>query len=167
MLIGHLPAGYLLTKGLLKKLKLPYSPWWFGLGLAAAIFPDLDFAYWYFFNYDGSNHHNYISHISFFYLMALLLCLLIYQIFKKAWLKFGLIIVFLNIFLHLILDSCFTGIKWLWPFAGQFIGIYNVGGSGGLLVDNYLAHWYWYLELALWVWAILTVILSYRKGEIK
>ena len=167
MLIGHLPAGYFVTRSLIKKLKLPFNNWWFLTGLVASVLPDFDFAYYLLFNQTGSSHRNYLSHYSMVYLTIAILFIIIYLFYKKRWLKAGIIIVFANIFVHLVLDTVFVGVKWLWPFYDHLIGIYNVNFTGGILVENYFVSWYWYLEIVLWILAIVSVAISYKKGELK
>lgn len=168
MIIGHLPIGYFTTRYLIKKLKLPLNKFWLGLGIAAAVVPDLDYAYWLITNSQTESHRGYFTTYPFFYFLIFLLWILIYFFLKKAWLKNAIIIVFVNIFIHFLFDTPFYGIKWLYPFSNIDIGIYNVGSytnGSGILVQNYFTHWYWYLEIALWVLAIISIIISYRKGE--
>lgn len=167
MLIGHLPAGYFLTRALIKKNKIPLTPFWLGLGLAAAVLPDFDLAYSILFKDSFGSHRYYFTNYPAFYLAILLVAVLIYFLVRKKWLKFGIIIVFANIFLHLLLDTAFVGIKWLWPFWDGLIGVYNVGLTNGIMVENYFQHWCWYLEIVLWVLAIVAVVYSYKKGELR
>ena len=172
MLIGHLPAGYFVTKSILKKFKLPLDgpmgKWLFLAGLIGAILPDFDLAYWVLFDeYGTGSHRFYYTNYPLIYLLILALFVIIYFPFRKKWLKYGLIIVFTNIFVHLFLDSFFLGIKWLWPFYDRLIGLYNVNFTGGILVDNYFHHWFWYLEIALWALATISVARSIKKGEFK
>ena len=172
MLIGHLPAGYFVTRTILKKFKLPFNQrlgkWLFLAGLIGAILPDFDLAYWILFDeYGAGSHRFYYTNYPVFYLLSFLLFVMIYFLYRKKWLKLGIIIVFANIFAHFLLDTAFVGIKWLWPFYDRLIGIYNVNFTGGLLVENYFRHWFWYLEIALWALAIISVVRSIKKGEFK
>ncbi len=172
MLIGHLPAGYFVTKSILKKLKIPINntmgKWLFLAGLVASIAPDFDIVYWMLFDeYGTGSHRNYYTNYPILYLALLVILVIIYFIVKKPWLKYGIIVVFANFFTHLILDTTFVGIKWLWPFYDKMIGIYNVNFTGGLMIENYFHHWIWYLEIALWLLAIISVIISYKKGQLK
>lgn len=168
MIIGHLPIGYFTTRYLIKKLKLPLKPIWLGLGLIAAIVPDLDYIYWVISNSQELTHRGLITGTPFFYLTLFIISVIVYCFFKKKWLKNAIIIVFINILVHLVIDTVFYGNKWFWPFSDAYIGIYNVGGYGsgvGIQVANYFSHWYWYLEIALWVIAIISIIISYNKKE--
>jgi len=167
MLIGHLPAGYFLTRYLIKKNKLPLNVFWLGLGLIASILPDFDIAWIIIHDTTISSHRNYYTYYPIFWLLLFLISVLVYFFVKKKWLIKGIYLVFGNIFLHFLLDTPFVGIKWFWPVYNKFIGIYNTGFTGGFLVENFFTHWFWYLEICLWLAAIGAVIISYKKGELK
>lgn len=170
MIIGHLPAGYFLTRYLIKRQKLPLTKFWLGLGLIAAVLPDFDYAYWILVNDQSDTHRGYITAYPIIYFVAFLIFLLIYLIKKNDWLKNFIIIVFTNIFLHFLLDTPFYGVKWFVPFCNQYVGIYDVGSysdGSGIHINNYFTHWYWYLELLLFVLAVVSVIFSNKKGEFK
>ena len=166
MLIGHLPAGYLLTRALMKKYKIPLNHWWLGLGLLFSIAPDFDHIFNLLFQNNIYNHRLLPTHVPLTYLIILLIGLLIYRIKPWLWLKWGMIIALPNLILHLILDTPFVGIKWIWPFYPKLVGIYNVNITAGIIVPNYYHYWYWYLEIILWLAAVITVIKSYKKGEL-
>lgn len=167
MLIGHLPVGYFLTRFLVKKVKLPLNKLWLGLGLAAAVAPDFDHAFNLFFQTTIYDHRSLITHVPLTYVIAALIGFIAYKIRPWPWLKWGMIIILPNAFLHTVLDTPFIGIKWLWPFSNQLFGIYNVNLTQGIIVENYFQHWYWYLEIALWILAVCHVIYSHNKGELK
>jgi len=168
MLIGHLPAGYFLTRYLIKRQKLPLNKWWLGLGIVAAILPDLDYLYWLLSNDQADTHRGYITTYPIIYFILFLIALLIYFFKKSPWFKNIIIIVFTNIFVHFLLDTPFYGVKWFFPFCNQEVGIYNIGSytnGRGILVQNYFTYWYWYLEIALWILAIISIIYSYKKRQ--
>jgi len=170
MLIGHLPIGYFTTRYLIKKLKLPLNKSWLGLGLFAAIIPDLDYIYWFFSNSQITSHRGYITAYPLFYLTIFFISVIVYCLIKKIWLKSAIIIIFFNIFLHFCLDTFFYGVRWLYPLSKAYFGVYNIGGYGsgrGIQVADYFNHWCWYLELLFWLIAVISVIVSYRKGEFK
>jgi inner membrane protein len=169
MIIGHLPVGYFTTRYLIKKLKLPLNKFWLLLGLAGAIIPDLDYIYWILSNSQKQTHRGYFSGYPLFYLTFLLVFVIVNCFFKKKILSRGIIVVFCNIFIHFLLDTVFYGVKWFYPFYNRYIGIYNVGGYGGGLgiqVKSYFHHWYWYLEIGLWVLFAVSLFISYRKKEL-
>lgn len=166
MLIGHLPAGYFLTRFLIKKAKLPLNKLWLGLGLLGSVLPDFDIIYPILFKNSIGSHRLFFTYIPLFWVVLIIICLSLYFLYKKPWIKYSVLIIFANVFLHLLLDTAFVGVRWLWPFYDGLIGVYNVGLTGGFIVPNYFEHWYWYLEIALWLLAVGHVILSYKKGEL-
>lgn len=169
MIIGHLPAGYFLTRYLIKRQKLPLTKFWLGLGLIAAVLPDFDYAYWILSNDQSESHRGYITTYPIIYFGIFLIFVLIYLIKKNVWLKNFIIIVFANIFLHFLLDTPFYGVKWLLPFYRQEIGVYDVGSytnGSGIHINNYFAHWYWFLEIALWIAAVISIIRSNKKEQL-
>lgn len=168
MIIGHLPAGYFITRYLIKRQKLALNKWWLGLGLLAAIVPDLDYAYWLIINDQADTHRGYITTYPIIYFGFFLISLSIYLFYKRQWLKNAIIIIYVNIFVHFLLDTPFYGVKWLLPFYNQEIGIYDVGsysGGSGIQVENYFTHWYWYLEIVLWIITIISIVISYKKKK--
>jgi inner membrane protein len=170
MIIGHLPAGYFLTRYLIKNEKIKLTKFWLALGLIAAILPDFDYAYWFLTDDNSVSHRGYITTYPAIYFAIFLIFLLIYLIKKNRWFKNFIIIVFGNIFLHFLLDTPFYGVKWFWPFCNQYLGIYDVGSYAagtGIQVMNYFTHWYWYLEITLWVLAIISIVYSYKKRQFK
>ncbi len=167
MLIGHLPVGYFLTSYLIKKNHLPLNKVWLGLGLVASVLPDFDIIYPILFNDSLGSHRYFFTYIPLFWLALWLGAWAGYKIFKRVWLRWAILIIFVNVFAHLLLDTVFVGVRWFWPIYQGLVGIYNVGFTGGFLVDNYFHHWFWYLEIALWLAAIVAVEISYKKGELK
>lgn len=170
MIIGHIPVGYFISRYLIKKFNQPLNKKWLGLGISAALVPDLDYIYWIFSNSQNNTHRGYITGYPLFYLALFIVSLIGYLIIKKRWLKFTIVLVFINIFFHFCLDTVFYGIKWLYPIFNGYIGIYNVGGYGsgaGFQVADYFSCWYWYLEILLWIIAIVSIAISYKNGEIR
>jgi len=168
MIIGHLPVGYFATRFLIKKLGLPLNKIWLGIGIFAAIIPDLDYIYWILSNSQAVTHRGLVTTKPFLYLILLLIFVTVYCFYKKSWLKMGIIIIFSNIFLHFLLDTVFYGIQWLYPLSDSYFGIYNVSGYGsgaGIQVADYFHHWYWYLEIAIWILSVVSVIFSHKKHE--
>jgi inner membrane protein len=167
MMVGHIAAGYFTTYYLMRRYKLLWRWPWFALGLFASIIPDLDIFYQMYVNKLYLTHRYYFTYIPLFYLVVFIFCLLVQLIFKKKWLKYAILIIFANIFVHLLLDTPFYGIMWLWPFYKGLIGIYDVGGNGGIFVKNYWHHWYFYSEIVLWILAIYHLITTYGKTLLK
>jgi len=165
MLFAHLPVGYLVTHALIKKAKLKFNPFWIGLGLIASEIPDLGIIYQFFIGKMYESHRYYLTNLPVFYLTIFLIVVIVNCFIKKTWLKYANIIVFANIFVHLIIDTGFYGIRWLWPFYPKLIAIYNIDGTGGVRVENYFHHWYFYLEIAILIFVPIFIIYSFVKGK--
>ncbi len=155
--------GYLITYSLIKKLKLPFKWYWIALGLFAAILPDFGIIYQLFSGRLHEVHRYYITNLPLAYLTVFVLVVIVNCFLKKKWLKYANFIVFASIFVHLIIDTTFYGIRWLWPFYPKLIAIYNIDGTGGIRVLNYYQHWLWYLEITLWIAVPVFIVYTFLK----
>ena len=81
MIIGHLPAGYILAKTLIRKLaKSGIHPHYIMLaGVIGAIFPDFDMFYFYLIDNRQHHHHTYWSHYPIIWLTLTLLSVVWYR----------------------------------------------------------------------------------------
>ena len=113
MFVAHLPAGFLLSHLMLRKHS---DRTLLALGCIGSILPDLDMI-WYYLTPQGSrpHHHEYWTHMPFFWSWLLLLC---FPVFPKR-LRFGAFLVWANLMLHFVLDSIGGGIAWLWPWQNR------------------------------------------------
>lgn len=120
MLIGHAPAGYLLSR------RLSDNKYVILLGLLGSVLPDIDMLYFYWFDGQKHHHHEYWSHIPYYWFLILLvvspaLC------FMKRTIAYAFIVMFINIFLHLLLDTMWSGgIQWFYPFSDNMISFMEV-----------------------------------------
>lgn len=152
MFIAHLPAGYLMTRALLQR-------GWQGAaqgraallsGLAGAIAPDLDLAYFYVVDHRQTHHHHYWSHWPLVWL-ALVLAAAPFarrHAVASAALLFGL-----GGVLHLVLDTLVGDVWWLAPLVDQPFALFTVAARWSPWWLNFLLHWSFALELAICVWA--------------
>lgn len=154
MFLAHLPAGYILTKKLAKHPKAAQTTTkLLGLGLFASILPDLDLAWWFLIDKGQHFHHSYWIHIPFYWLIIGLAAFAIIKIAKRNDLIIPLIVFMAGIFLHLILDTFVGGIKWLYPFSYESIFIAHVPAVYDYWVWNFIFHWTFLLEVAIFGWA--------------
>ena len=96
MLIAHLPAGYLLSKGMLAmehlhhlsaqtKRRLVVA------GMAGAIFPDIDLLYFYLIDHRQHGHHSYWTHLPLFWVIAMMIWIALFWQRSRAWAWLGIV----------------------------------------------------------------------------
>jgi inner membrane protein len=162
MIFGHLPAGYILTKKLQKYFRYSQYLW---VGLLASILPDVDISYiiyTYLFYDKVESHHNYWTHIPFFWILSALVVFAVVKLKKRAEHIFVFAFFFLNILLHIFLDFLTGGkIKWFYPLSDRSFS----GFEGPALYRLWIFPFRWTLslEIILIVWALIIFINEMRK----
>lgn len=151
MFIGHLPAGYVLTKTIQKKFKTESYLW---LGLIASVLPDIDIFHFYLIDNRQNLHHGYWIHIPFYWLIMGIITFAVIWFTKKKGYTIAAIIFFSNIFLHLFLDTIVGKIEWLFPFTDKAYYMFDVPATHDFWVHNFLFHWTFLLEIGVIFWAI-------------
>ncbi|MDD2776997.1 MAG: metal-dependent hydrolase [Gallionella sp.] len=156
MIIGHAPAGYIAAKLLLQNfIRRGISPRKFlVVGILGALAPDLDMFYFYLIDHRQHHHHSYVSHFPILWLCLLVISLL--------WMRHNLsskaaslaFIFCLSGFIHLILDSIVGDIWWFAPFIDRPFAMFTVPALYQPWWLNFIFHWSFALELALWVVAL-------------
>lgn len=150
MFIGHLPAGYVLTKTVQKNIKT--SKYLF-IGLIGSILPDIDMLYFYLIDNRQSLHHSYWIHIPFYWLIIGVLAFAIIWLFKKKEYYLAATIFFANIFLHLMLDTIVGKVEWFYPFTEYAYFLFDVPAVYDFWGYNFIFHWTFLFEIAVIVWA--------------
>jgi inner membrane protein len=157
MIIGHLPAGYVLSKLLTDKLaRAGINPRYVSVAcIIGAIAPDFDMLYFHLVDNRQHHHHTYWSHYPIVWL-ALLVTALVWYRFASVNSKARLAVVFsLTGFMHLLLDSIVGDIWWIAPFFDQPYAIFTVPALYKPWWLNFILHWSFALELLLLGWAIV------------
>lgn len=164
MFIAHMPAGFLLSRHILKNNREASGYVKFLLlGLVSSIAPDFDLAYFYLIDNRQHPHHSYWTHIPFFWLCIYTALLLpVYKWFGMRGIRL-LSMVLLCGLLHLLLDSFASGIKWLYPFDTSYYGIWRIPSVYNWWVANYLFHWTFLIELLI---CSAAVYIFYRDREL-
>jgi len=160
MFIGHLPAGYVLTKKVQKNTK---TGKYLLVGLIASILPDIDMLYFYLIDNRQNLHHSYWTHIPFYWLLIVAVTFAIIWLLKKKYYMIAAIIFFSNIFLHLFLDTIVGKIEWLFPFTDNAYYMVDVPSVYHFWVYNFIFHWTFLLEIAVLIWAVYIFIKSRCK----
>lgn len=144
MFLAHLPAGYLISATLEKRLNVR------GIvtaGLIGSILPDVDMFYFYFIDKQQHLHHSYWTHIPIFWFLLACLCFTMIFISRcKNWLL-PTSVFFLNIFIHLLLDTVVGKIEWLQPFSKTAFYFFDVEARYDWYVWNFVLHWTFLLEV--------------------
>lgn len=151
MFIGHLPAGYVLTRALWSAFQRVggSTPKWkpFLLaGLVSSILPDIDLLYFYLIDNRQHLHHSYWTHLPFYWLIIGILVLLFIVISKQKELFPYIIVVVGNIFLHLCLDTIVGKVRWLYPISNQYFYFFSVPRIHSWYVWDFVLHWTFLLE---------------------
>lgn len=151
MFIGHLPAGYLITRALARSPALTScaTRGLLAAGLLGSVFPDVDLFYFYLIDHRQTHHHLYWTHWPVFWL-ALLACAMVGCTLagKRHYLSYVYVFV-LNIVVHLLLDTIVGDIWWLAPALMKPFALFNVPALYQPWILNFLLHWSFLLELAL------------------
>ena len=146
MFIGHLPAGYLLTKGLQARFR---TARYLALGLVAGVLPDADIPYFYLVDRGRHLHHGYWIHIPFWWLVAAAVAFAAAALSRKRAYLAVASIFFGNVFLHLLLDTVVGKIEWLYPYSDRGVSFFEVPATHGWWVCNFVFHWTFLIELAI------------------
>lgn len=159
MFIGHISAGYLLTRSCLNVFQVPRSSVQplFWVGLLASILPDFDLGYFYLIDVRQHNHHSYWTHIPLFWACSYLLLIPWTLIFKLQKAFVVSTVVFINVMGHMALDTIAGGIRWGEPFSQDYTALIAIEPSHDWWVLNFMLHWSFLIEIALtgfalWSW---------------
>ena len=153
--IAHLPAGYIASKLLYRRVN-PFEvsyPAFIIAGMLGAVAPDIDLL-WFYLVDSRHNHHTYFTHYPIFWLALLAISCTWYGETDRRgpaalWCTFSL-----NGFIHLCLDSVVGDIWWFAPFIDQSFALAKVPATHKPWWLNFLLHWSMLIELAIVGWAL-------------
>lgn len=156
MIIGHLPAGYLISRMLYPRFASRALAWkpFLWVGCLGAVAPDLDMLYFHLIDHRLHHHHTFWTHYPIIWSGLFILSLAWFH--SERFLNNAIlgIIFSLNGFIHMLLDTIVGDIWWLAPFIDKPIAIFTVIARYKPWWLNFLLHWSFALELAVFVWAI-------------
>lgn len=146
---GHIAAGYLLVKSIITAnqplLNADEQVWLAILGGFFGFAPDLDMFYGFIkergFYQTGIkfNHREFITHTPIIWLgLSIIIALVGHTLF---W-YYAALAILIGSFSHLILDSTFFGIRWLYPFSNKFYALKQSGKMEPNLVKDFFNHWF-------------------------
>ena len=155
MIIGHAPGAYIastLLHGRLFADRMSAKAFILA-GVFGGIAPDLDMLYFHLVDQRQHHHHSYFSHWPLVWLGLLLLSLLLLRLRRNSRVAPLAVAFSMMGMLHMLLDSIVGDIWWFAPFVDQPYALFSVPALYKPWWLNFLLHWSFALELALWAWA--------------
>jgi inner membrane protein len=118
MLFGHLPAGYITAKLVLRKFRHREVPakevmFW---SLFGSIAPDTDLLYYHLIDGRQHYHHTYVTHFPLFWMLLFLISVLWLLVAPHGRHTVSALVFSLGGFIHTFLDTLVGNIFWLAPF---------------------------------------------------
>lgn len=164
MIFGHLPAGYITSKLLLRKFQNQSvnANIFIFLGMSGAIAPDIDLLYYLLMDpsQPQQHHHTYLTHFPIFWLILLLISFVWLLLHRKNNPNAASFVIFaVNGFIHIVLDTITGHILWLAPLINQPSSLIADSSKG----VSYFTHWTFGLEIFL----ILFALFVWLTGSIK
>lgn len=151
MFIAHLPAGYLVSRGLRDPLAQTAL-------LVGSVAPDFDILRFYFLDNQSIHHHEYITHRPILWLGMGALALLFMRF------RAGMIVVWfcLGALLHMLLDTTLGEINWGWPWGDLGGPLVVVPATQSHWILSFVLHWTFLPEIVICI-AALYVYLKRRR----
>jgi inner membrane protein len=164
MFIGHIPAGYLLTRAMWPTLhrhtptESDWKPFLYA-GLVGSLLPDSDMFYFYVIDHQQHLHHSYWTHMPIFWTVIGLLALIFIVVSNQKRFLPYLAVGEACIFLHLFLDTIVGKVRWLYPISSRDFFLFKVPAVHGWYVWNFFLHWTFLFEIFAWIAAIYVYLL--------
>ena len=151
MIIGHLPAGYLVSQFTYARLGCDAvsRQAYVAAGMAGAIAPDFDLAYFYLFDERQHHHHTYLTHFPIVWLALLAAAMWWFRSTRFQFLPALALVFSLNGFVHMVLDSIVGDIAWLAPWQMRFFSLFDIRPVYDAWWLNFLLHWSFALEVVI------------------
>ena len=166
MIVAHLPAGYLLSRGIMKlagkgKESVRTLLAW---GMVSSILPDIDLIYGALVDHGLVPHHRYLTHWPSFWfsLVVVWALLMVCGVLRSRW--HLMTIVALNVFGHLFLDWIVSTMWLLEPFSHEAFNLVVVPRRYHPWYLNFLLFWTAWLEAGILLAAVILALHDYRKS---
>ena len=155
MIIGHLPAGYITSKFISKKIdgKNISIKLFIIAGVLGALAPDLDMLYFHFIDNRQHHHHTYWSHYPIFWVSLSFVSIFWYRL--SVTKKNSALALIFSVcgFIHMLLDSIVGDIWWFAPFIDKPYALFTVPALYNPWWLNFILHWSFALEVGVSLWA--------------
>jgi inner membrane protein len=151
MIIGHLPAGFLLGRALgrLRVLEEARPRTILGAAMLGAIFPDTDYIYSRFVDHGSIHHHLYWTHLPAFWAAVCAAALAAGVLHPRLRLPAAAWCFFAGVVSHLLCDSLIGDIYWLMPLRAEPFSLFEVPARHSPWILNFVLHWVFGLECVL------------------
>lgn len=154
MFIAHAFGGYLGSRLCLKSQlgeELSETRWigFMIFGVICSILPDIDLLYFYTLDHRQHPHHQFWTHMPFFWITV---SLLVYAIGRWKFRPYALLTTIMlagGTFMHMILDSVAGGIYWLYPLSDTYFRMFTITPRFPWWVLNYIIHWTFLAEIVI------------------
>lgn len=168
MIIGHLPAGYLLAKSLASRLLGAAREMraFVCAALLGAVFPDVDLLYFYGIDHRQHHHHTYWTHLPLVWIGLIIAAALWMRVQRDKLAPVLAMIFALNGFAHLLLDSIAGHIRWLAPFVDRPFSMFTVSAAYRPWWLNFVLHWTFLLETALLAAAVIVYVRARQRRSL-
>lgn len=157
MIIAHMPSGYILSASLLKRfgsVPVPAAAV-IAAGIAGALAPDVDMAYFHLIDHRQTHHHKYITHWPLLWLTLAAVSVLWFNWIRQSKAAFLALVFCLGGFLHIVLDSFVGDIWWFAPFVDKPYAMFTVPAHFKPWWLSFILHWSFAMELAICIWALV------------
>ena len=153
MLVGHLPAGYLVFGPITRRAPPAERSRLLAAALVGSVAPDVDMLA---FLVTGGHvhHHSYPTHWPLVWLAATALGLLVAAVARRADAARLVAVVGAAALLHLALDTIAGAVRWLAPFSDRATTLVEVPATHASWVLSMATHWTFAVEIALVVVAL-------------
>ena len=160
MFIAHLPAGYICGCLLMDHVVPVQRKKRLVALLIGSVFPDVDMLYFYLIDHGRHHHHHYWTHLPIFWLAALAVTALVGLHARSKRIALVAASFIGGVFMHLILDTPFAGICWLYPLTDQKFYLVTVPATRSCWVWSFVFHWSFLFEIAI---CIAAAVLYFRR----
>lgn len=150
MFIAHLPAGYVMARGLLRcggavRGVMPAC-------LVGALLPDMDLFWCYLVDKGQFHHHGYVTHWPVLW-VGLLLGAAFWYVLRKSSAAVVVLALSGSALLHVLLDGVVGDVQLFAPWSREYYALATVPAVYRPWWLNFFLHWSMLLELLICAWA--------------